>query len=160
LAAKCAILVKQRSISMAKNILLLNGPNLNLLGTREPAVYGSTTLADIERAAAAQAAAAGAKLVCFQSNHEGALIDRIQTAKAEGIDAIVINPGGLTHTSVSLRDALAGVAIPFIEVHISNIHQREAFRHNSYLSNIAVGVICGLGTAGYQSAIDFALKNL
>ncbi|MGZ3240299.1 MAG: type II 3-dehydroquinate dehydratase, partial [Burkholderiaceae bacterium] len=98
--------------------------------------------------------------VSFQSNHEGALIDRIQAAKAEGIDAIVINPGGLTHTSIALRDALAGVAIPFVEVHISNIHQREAFRHNSYLSSIAVGVICGLGISGYQSAIDFALKNL
>lgn len=145
---------------MAKSILLLNGPNLNLLGTREPEVYGSSTLADIERAAIAQATAAGAKLVSFQSNHEGALIDRIQAAKQEGIDAIVINPGGLTHTSVSLRDALAGVAIPFVEVHISNIHQREAFRHNSYLSSIAVGVICGLGINGYHSAIDFALKNL
>jgi 3-dehydroquinate dehydratase-2 len=145
---------------MAKSILLLNGPNLNLLGTREPAVYGSTTLAEIERAAVAQASIAGATLAHFQSNHEGALIDRIQAAKAEGIDAIIINPGGLTHTSVSLRDALAAVAIPFIEVHISNIHQREAFRHNSYLSSIAVGVICGLGISGYQSAIDFALKNL
>jgi 3-dehydroquinate dehydratase-2 len=145
---------------MAKSILLLNGPNLNLLGTREPAVYGSSTLADIERAAIAQATAAGAKLVSFQSNHEGALIDRIHAAKTEGIDAIVINPGGLTHTSISLRDALAGIAIPFIEIHISNIHQREAFRHHSYLSSIAAGVICGLGTSGYQSAIDFALKNL
>lgn len=145
---------------MAKSILLLNGPNLNLLGMREPEVYGSSTLADIERAAVAQATSAGAKLVCFQSNHEGALIDRIQAAKADGIDAIVINPGGLTHTSIALRDALAGVGIPFIEVHISNIHQREAFRHHSYLSSIAVGVICGLGIAGYQSAIDFALKNL
>jgi 3-dehydroquinate dehydratase-2 len=145
---------------MAKNILLLNGPNLNLLGTREPEVYGSTTLGDIERAAIAQATAAGASLVCFQSNHEGALIDRIQAAKAEGVDAIVINPGGLTHTSVALRDALAGVALPFVEVHISNVHRREAFRHHSYLSEIAVGVICGLGTDGYHAAIDFALKNL
>ena len=145
---------------MAKSILLLNGPNLNLLGTREPEVYGSSTLADVEHAAKAQANAAGASLICFQSNHEGALIDRIQAAKAEGIDAIVINPGGLTHTSVSLRDALAGVGIPFIEVHISNIHQRETFRHHSYLSNIAVGVICGLGISGYHSAIDFALKKL
>jgi 3-dehydroquinate dehydratase-2 len=145
---------------MAKSILLLNGPNLNLLGTREPAIYGSSTLADIESAATAQAIAAGAKLATFQSNHEGALIDRIQAAKSEGIDAIVINPGGLTHTSIALRDALAGVAIPFIEVHISNIHQREAFRHHSYLSNIAAGVICGLGITGYQFAIDFAVKNL
>lgn len=145
---------------MAKSILLLNGPNLNLLGLREPTIYGASTLADIERAAISQATAAGAQLVHFQSNHEGALIDRIQAAKAEGIDAIIINPGGLTHTSVSLRDALAAVAIPFVEVHISNIHQREAFRHKSYLSSIAVGVICGLGVSGYQSAVDFALKNL
>lgn len=145
---------------MAKNLLLLNGPNLNLLGTREPEVYGSSTLADVERAAAAQAQALGAKLTCFQSNHEGALIDRIHAAKSEGIDVIVINPGGLTHTSVSLRDALASVSIPFIEVHISNIHQREAFRHHSYLSGIAVGVICGLGVDGYRLAIDYALKKL
>lgn len=144
---------------MAKSLLLLNGPNLNLLGTREPAVYGSTTLADIEQAAQAQAAAAGATLACFQSNHEGALIDRIHAARGEGVDAIVINPGGLTHTSVALRDALAGVAIPFIEVHLSNIHQREEFRHHSFLSAIARGVICGLGADGYRFAIDFALKQ-
>jgi 3-dehydroquinate dehydratase-2 len=145
---------------MATNLLLLNGPNLNLLGTREPEVYGSHTLDDIKRAATAQAVAAGGNLACFQSNHEGALIDRIHAAKTAGIDAIVINPGGLTHTSVALRDALAAVAIPFIEVHISNIHQREAFRHTSYLSSIAVGVICGLGVDGYRLAIDFALKKL
>lgn len=145
---------------MAKNILLLNGPNLNLLGSREPDVYGSATLADVERAALEQAKEGGATLMAFQSNHEGALIDRIQAAKKEGIDAIVINPGGLTHTSVSLRDALAGVAIPFVEVHISNIHQREPFRHHSYLSGIAVGVICGLGIEGYRAAIAFSLKKL
>ena len=145
---------------MAKNILLLNGPNLNLLGIREPEVYGSTRLTDIEAAAKAQAASAQAVLVSFQSNHEGALIDRIQAARVEKIDAIIINPGGLTHTSVALRDALAGVAIPFIEVHISNIHKREPFRHKSFLSDIAVGVICGLGTEGYGAAIDFALKKL
>ena len=144
---------------MAKKLLLLNGPNLNLLGTREPAVYGNVTLADVEHAATAQAAAAGATLSCFQSNHEGALIDRIQAAGTEGVDAIVINPGGLTHTSVALRDALAGVAIPFVEVHISNIYQREAFRHHSFLSAIALGTICGLGTDGYRFAIDFALKK-
>jgi 3-dehydroquinate dehydratase-2 len=143
---------------MAKKLLLLNGPNLNLLGTREPAVYGATTLSDIESAAAAQVAAAGASLACFQSNHEGALIDRIHAARLEGVDMIVINPGGLTHTSVALRDALAGVAIPFIEVHISNVHQREEFRHHSFLSGIARGVICGLGGDGYRFAIDFALK--
>ena len=143
---------------MAKKLLLLNGPNLNLLGTREPAVYGAATLADIESAAQAQATAAGGSLSCFQSNHEGALIDRIHAAREEGIEAIVINPGGLTHTSVALRDALAAVAIPFVEVHISNIYQREAFRHHSYLSAIARGTICGLGTDGYRFAIDFALK--
>lgn len=145
---------------MAKKLLLVNGPNLNLLGTREPEVYGSTTLADVEQAAAAQAAAAGAVLTCFQSNHEGELIDRIHAARSESVDGIIINPGGLTHTSVSLRDALAGVAIPFIEVHISNIHKREEFRHHSYLSAVAIGVICGLGVDGYRAAIDFALKKL
>ncbi|MEJ7805217.1 MAG: type II 3-dehydroquinate dehydratase [Telluria sp.] len=144
---------------MAIKLLLLNGPNLNLLGTREPAVYGTHTLADIEQAAVAQAIAAGATLDCFQSNHEGALIDRIHAARTEGIDAIVINPGGLTHTSVALRDALAGVAIPFVEVHISNIYRREAFRHHSFLSEIAQGTICGLGIEGYRFAIDFALKK-
>jgi 3-dehydroquinate dehydratase-2 len=145
--------------TMAKKLLLLNGPNLNLLGTREPEVYGTETLADIEQAATAQAAAAGATLSCFQSNHEGALIDRIHAARSESVDAIVINPGGLTHTSVALRDALAGVAIPFVEVHISNIYRREAFRHHSFLSEIAQGTICGLGTKGYHFAIDFALKE-
>ena len=145
---------------MAKNLLLLNGPNLNLLGIREPDVYGSTTLSDIEAAANARAASAQAVLNSFQSNHEGELIDRIHAARVEKVDAIIINPGGLTHTSVALRDALAGVAIPFIEVHISNIHKREPFRHHSFLSDIAVGVICGLGTEGYGAAIDFALKKL
>ena len=139
---------------MAKNLLLLNGPNLNLLGTREPEVYGASTLADIESAAQAQAQAAGASLSCFQSNHEGALIDRIHAARTEGVDAIVINPGGLTHTSVALRDALAGVAIPFVEVHISNIHKREAFRHHSYVSAVAQAVICGCGTQGYVLALE------
>jgi 3-dehydroquinate dehydratase-2 len=145
---------------MAKSLLLLNGPNLNLLGTRQPEVYGMTTLADIERRAARQAGDAGATLAAFQSNHEGALIDRIHQARAEGVDAIVINAGGLTHTSISLRDALAGVAIPFIEVHISNIHQRETFRHLSYLSDIAKGVIAGLGVEGYRLAIDYALTQM
>lgn len=145
---------------MASNILLLNGPNLNLLGTREPEIYGAHTLADVEQAAKKQASAAGAVLESFQTNHEGVLIDRIHAAKAAGVDAIIINPGGLTHTSVALRDALTAVAIPFVEIHISNIHRREEFRHKSYLSAIAVGVICGLGTDGYRAAIDFALKKL
>lgn len=143
---------------MAKKLLLLNGPNLNLLGTREPVVYGTTTLADIENAAVAQATNAGAALEHFQSNHEGALIDRIHAARTEGVDFIVINPGGLTHTSVALRDAFASVAIPFVEVHVSNVHARESFRQHSYLSGIARGVICGLGPDGYRFAIDFALK--
>jgi 3-dehydroquinate dehydratase II len=159
-AAKCAILGKQSHISMAKNLLLLNGPNLNLLGIREPEVYGVASLADVERAAQEQAQAAGAQLVCFQSNHEGQLIDRIHAARDQGVDAIVINPGGLTHTSVALRDALAGVAIQFIEVHVSNIHRRESFRHHSFLSPIAAGVVCGLGVHGYTAAIDYALKKL
>ncbi|MEB0140451.1 MULTISPECIES: type II 3-dehydroquinate dehydratase [unclassified Undibacterium] len=145
---------------MASKLLLLNGPNLNLLGQREPATYGAVTLADIEAAAQAQAAQAGANLVCFQSNHEGALIDRIHAAREQQIDVIIINPGGLTHTSVALRDALAGVAIPFIEVHISNVHARESFRHHSFLSAIAKGVICGFGSDGYRMALDFSLKNL
>ena len=144
---------------MAKHILLLNGPNLNLLGSREPELYGTTTLHDIEKAASLQVAAAGGHFSCLQSNHEGVLIDRIHAAKQENVQAIVINPGGLTHTSVALRDALAGVAIPFIEVHISNVHQREAFRQHSFLSDIALGVICGLGVDGYRLAIDFALKK-
>jgi 3-dehydroquinate dehydratase-2 len=144
---------------MTTKLLLLNGPNLNLLGSREPEVYGADTLQDVEMAAAAQAAAAGAMLDCYQSNHEGALIDRIHAARVEGVTGIVFNPGGYTHTSVALRDALAGVAIPFVEVHISNIYRREAFRHHSYFSGLAVGTICGLGIDGYRLAIDFLLKN-
>ena len=144
---------------MAKHILMLNGPNLNLLGTREPEVYGKTTLEDIVIAARDQVTKAGGRFSSFQSNHEGELIDRIHDARHENVEAIIINPGGLTHTSVALRDALAGVAIPFYEVHISNIHQREAFRHYSYLSAIAKGVICGFGTDGYRMAIEFALNN-
>ena len=144
---------------MAK-ILLLNGPNLNLLGTREPQVYGSDTLADVERNLASLASARGATLTCLQSNHEGVLIDRIHAARLDGTDYIVINPGGLTHTSVALRDALAGVAIAFIEVHVSNVHRREAFRQHSYLSAIAAGVIVGFGVAGYAMALTAALDRL
>ena len=145
---------------MAKHILLINGPNLNLLGSREPEVYGTTTLADIEQAASRQASAAAATLVCFQSSHEGVLIDRIHAARKEGVDAIIINPGGLTHTSVALRDALSGVAIPFLEIHMSNIHHRETFRHHSYLSAVARGVLCGFGAEGYRLAVDYALSTL
>ena len=141
-------------------ILVLNGPNLNLLGTREPAVYGQTTLPMIEAELAQIAADAGVALQCFQSNHEGALIDRIHAARSDGTQFMLINPGGLTHTSVALRDALAGVALPFIEVHISNVHARETFRHHSYLSPIAVGVICGLGVNGYRLALQHAISLL
>ena len=139
-------------------LLVLNGPNLNLLGTREPAVYGHATLADIEQRL--RETFAEHQLVCFQSNSEGALIDRIQTALAEGVQFIVINPGGLTHTSVALRDALLGVAIPFIEVHLSNPHAREHFRRHSYLSDVAKGVIVGLGPIGYELALQAALATL
>jgi 3-dehydroquinate dehydratase-2 len=141
-------------------ILLINGPNLNLLGTREPHVYGATTLADVEAACTERGRALGVDVACFQSNHEGALIDRIHAARGEGVGFIVINPGAFTHTSVALRDALAGVAIPFIEVHVSNVHKREAFRHHSYLSDIADGVIVGLGVAGYGLAITAAAEKL
>lgn len=139
-------------------ILVLNGPNLNLLGSREPEVYGATTLGMIEADLTQIAADAGVELHCFQSNHEGALIDRIHAARSDGTSFMIINPGGLTHTSVALRDALAGVALPFIEVHISNVHARETFRHHSYLSAIAVGVICGLGVNGYRLALQHALS--
>jgi 3-dehydroquinate dehydratase II len=140
------------------SILVLHGPNLNLLGTREPQVYGHTTLLQIDAELAQIATNAGAKLQSFQSNHEGDLIDRIHAARLDGTHFIVINPGGLTHTSVALRDALAGVAIPFIEVHLSNVHQRESFRHHSYLSAVALGVICGLGPNGYRLALQHALS--
>lgn len=142
------------------SVLVLHGPNLNLLGTREPAVYGRTTLTEIDAELTSIATQAGVKLQAVQSNHEGALIDRIHTARTDGTAWIVINPGGLTHTSVALRDALAAVALPFIEVHLSNIHRREPFRHHSYLSDIAVGVICGLGAGGYRLALQHALAHI
>ena len=141
-------------------ILLLNGPNLNLLGTREPQVYGHDTLADVEARAVALGAARGVAVECFQSNHEGALIDRIHAARLDGTGHIVVNPGGLTHTSVALRDALAGAAVPFFEVHVSNVHKREAFRHHSFLSDIAAGVIVGFGVAGYTMALNAAIDRL
>jgi 3-dehydroquinate dehydratase II len=146
---------------MSKNtsILVIQGPNLNLLGTREPEVYGKTTMDDIHHRLAGLATTAGVSLDTYQSNHEGQLIDRVQQAKQDGIDFIIINPGAFTHTSVALRDALAGVAIPFIEVHLSNIHQREEFRKHSYLSDIATGVICGLGAIGYELALQAAIAR-
>lgn len=136
-------------------VLLLNGPNLNLLGTREPHIYGADTLADVEQRFKEEALSLGAEAEAFQSNHEGALIDRIHAARMDGTKAIVINPGGLTHTSVALRDALSGVALPVVEVHISNVHRREEFRHHSYISGIADGVIAGLGVQGYGAALRF-----
>ena len=140
------------------SVLVLHGPNLNLLGTREPKLYGRETLDAINSRLTNAGRAAGVKVACFQSNLEGALIDRVQQAKGEGVGFIVINPAGYTHTSVALRDALAGVAIPFIEVHLSNIHAREAFRHRSYFSDIAVGTIVGLGSRGYDFALDCAIE--
>lgn len=173
---------------MPRRILLINGPNLNLLGRREPHIYGHTTLPDVEARARARAAALGVTLETFQSNHEGAIVDRIQEAAGWGstttdtssaattttddatvdhhhpptkkISAIVINPGAYTHTSVAIRDALAGVAIPFVEVHLSNVHAREPFRHHSYLSDKAVAVIAGLGVFGYQAALEFVAQHL
>lgn len=144
---------------MAIRILVLHGPNLNLLGTREPGIYGSTTMADIDARLAALAQASGAVTVSYQSNHEGALIDRIQAAREDGTDFIVINPAAFTHTSVGIRDALAAVGLPFIEVHLSNVHKREAFRHHSYFSDLAVGVIAGLGADGYEAAVRYALTH-
>ena len=141
------------------NVLVLHGPNLNLLGTREPAVYGSATLPDIDRELAQIAKEAGCGLQTLQSNHEGVLIDRVQATRTDGTDFIVINPGAFTHTSVALRDAFAAVAIPFVEVHLSNIHRREPFRHHSYFSDLAEGVICGLGAQGYALALRFALAR-
>ncbi len=141
------------------NILVLNGPNLNLLGTREPEHYGADTLADIEDRLRTMATAAGHQLDFFQSNAEHALVDKLHENRHD-TDFILINPAAFTHTSVALRDALAAVAIPFIEVHISNIHAREAFRAHSYLSDIARGVICGLGAQGYELALQAAIRQL
>lgn len=141
-------------------ILVLHGPNLNLLGTREPDIYGRTTLADIHVAMESRARAEGVLLESFQSNHEGQLIDRVQAAATEGVAFIVINPAAYTHTSVALRDALAAVRIPFVEVHLSNVHAREPFRQHSYFSDLAVGVICGLGAHGYLAALEYALTRL
>jgi 3-dehydroquinate dehydratase II len=141
-------------------ILVLHGPNLNLLGRREPQHYGRATLAEINQSLVDQGMAAGVQIECLQSNHEGVLIDRVHAAADDGTAFIVINPAALTHSSVALRDALAGVKIPFVEVHLSNVHAREAFRQHSYFSDIAVGVICGLGARGYALALDFAIQEL
>lgn len=141
------------------HLLLLNGPNLNLLGTREPELYGSATLAEIEADLARRATDLGHRLSCFQSNHEGALVDRVQQSRGD-VDFILLNAGAFTHTSIALRDALLGVSIPFIEVHLSNVYRREDFRHHSYFSDIAAGVIVGLGPSGYGFALHAAHERL
>ena len=142
------------------NLLVLHGPNLNLLGTREPEVYGRATLAEIDADLAARAAAAGHALTSFQSNAEHELVERVQRAREDGTAFVLVNPGAFTHTSIALRDAFAAVATPFIEVHLSNIHAREAFRRHSYLSDLAVGTICGLGPTGYALALAAAIQRL
>jgi len=144
---------------MAK-LLVLHGPNLNLLGTREPGLYGSDTLAQIDKRLQQQAAALGHTCECFQTNREYELIERVHAAPAAGVNFIILNPAAFTHTSIALRDALLGVKIPFIEVHLSNIHAREAFRHHSYFSDVAAGVIAGLGPQGYELALQAALRHL
>ena len=141
-------------------ILVLHGPNLNLLGSREPEIYGKATLASIHAARAAKAKAAGVLLETFQSNHEGEIVDRVQSARDEGVDYLIINPGAYSHTSIAIPDALKAVAIPFIEVHISNIHAREEFRHHSHFSATAPGVICGLRVHGYELALDAARRAI
>ncbi|CAN7211417.1 type II 3-dehydroquinate dehydratase [Trinickia sp. LjRoot230] len=141
-------------------LLVLHGPNLNLLGTREPGVYGSVTLEQIDQALVERAKQAGVELATFQSNHEGQLVDRIHAARAENVEFIIINPAAYTHTSVAIRDAIKGVDIPFVEIHLSNVHRREPFRHHSYFSDVAEGVICGLGWKGYLYALEFALERI
>ena len=145
---------------MSSTILVIHGPNLNLLGQREPEVYGHLTLDDINQQLTVQAQHASIQLDTFQSNWEGAIVDRIHQAQQQDVKFIIINPAALTHSSVALRDALLGVAIPFIEVHLSNVHARETFRHHSYLSDKAVGVICGLGAQGYTFALSYALNKI
>lgn len=142
------------------SILVLHGPNLNLLGSREPEIYGSTTLDDINRGLTDQAIAAGHHLLTMQSNAEYELIERIHDARTEGINFIIFNPGAFTHTSIALRDALLGVNIPFIELHLSNVHRRESFRQHSYFADVAVGVICGLGAHGYDLALQAAIRQI
>jgi len=141
-------------------LLVLHGPNLNLLGTREPNFYGRATLSDINLALARRAAVVGAELESFQSNHEGALIERVHAAREQGVRFIILNPAAYTHTSVALRDAMAATAIPFIEVHLSNVHAREDFRHRSFFSDLAIGVISGLGSEGYLLALEYLLGQI
>ncbi len=155
----CPKPVPKKTPPRGLRILVLHGPNLNSLGSREPEIYGRQTLDDINERLQALGKRGGADLECFQSNHEGALIDRVHAAKTQGIAWIIINPGGLTHTSVALRDALAAAAIPFIEVHLTNIYAREAFRHRSFFSDLATGTISGLGSRGYELALQFAMQS-
>jgi 3-dehydroquinate dehydratase-2 len=145
-------------MATTKHILVINGPNLNLLGTREPEHYGSDTLADIVAKLVEQARRAGVRLETFQSNSEAELVERIQQAGRDQVDFIIINPAAYTHTSVAMRDALAAIGIPFVEVHVSNVFAREAFRRQSYFSDLAVGIISGLGANGYELALAFALQ--
>lgn len=147
-------------MSVSSAIWVLHGPNLNRLGQREPTIYGSTTLAEIDQSLKTQGQASGVSVESFQTNHEGQMIERIHQAPAAGIGFIVINPAAWTHTSVAVRDAIASVTIPFVEVHLSNVHRREAFRHHSYFSDLAEAVVCGLGPAGYTAALDFAIRRL
>ncbi len=142
-----------------KNILVLHGPNLNLLGTREPGIYGADTLKDIDARLKSIAENSGSRLVSFQSNAEHALIERIQASREDGTDFIIINPAAYTHSSIAIRDALSAVGLPFLEVHLSNIYAREPFRSESYFSDIAVGVISGLGAKGYELALQYALQH-
>lgn len=146
--------------SLQPHILVLHGPNLNLLGSREPQHYGHATLDDINRTLVDHGEAAGALVETFQHNHEGALIDRVHQAASDHVDFIIVNPAGYTHTSIALRDALAATAIPFVEIHLSNIYAREPFRHHSYFSDLAVGVVSGLGAHGYELALEYALRHL
>ena len=150
----------KKSNKPQKSVLVLHGPNLNLLGSREPEIYGSETLAQINLRLAKAARAAGVQLSTFQSNHEGVLVDRIQQAGHEGVGFILFNPGAYTHSSIALRDALAAVKLPFIEVHLSNVHAREEFRRHSFLADLAVGTITGLGSRGYDLALSFALGRV
>jgi 3-dehydroquinate dehydratase-2 len=143
-----------------KSVLVLNGPNLNLLGTREPGIYGRETLPMIERRLMATGRGSGVKVECFQTNHEGVLVDRVQQAKHEGVGFILLNPAGFTYSSVALRDALTAVQIPFIEIHLSNIHAREPWRAHSHFTAVAVGSVLGLGGRGYDLALDYAIARL
>jgi len=144
---------------MAQHILVLSGPNLNLLGTREPSIYGHDTLADIMARVTKLAQDNGAQCHTFQTNHEGAMVDRIHAAREDGTDFVIINPGAFTHTSVAVRDALLAVSLPFFEVHLSNTHKRETFRHHSYFTDVAVGMVMGMGAFGYEAAMQYALRH-